>query len=50
MFPNFICHKAIALKVDWPFCKLHCILVIFWWPESENHWPWASGHCILEAL
>ena len=50
MFPNFTCHKAIDLKIHWPFCKLHCDFVTIWWFKFENHWPWASCHCILETL
>ena len=38
--PNFTLH----LDIFWPFCKLQCNFFIIWWPESENHWPWASGH------
>ena len=47
---NFTCNKAIDLQIHWPFYKLHCNFVIIWWPESENHWPGALGHCILEDL
>ena len=24
--------------------------VVIWWPESEIHWSWESGHCILKDL
>ena len=36
-------------KIHWPFCKLDCSFVIIWWPDSENHWPWAPSHYILEV-
>ena len=49
-FQIFTCHNAKYLKIHWLFCKLHCHFVIIWWPESENHWLWASGQCILESL
>ena len=49
-FPNFTCPTARDLKMHCPLYKLQCNFVIIWWLESENHWSWASGHCILKAL
>ena len=46
MFSDFTYHKAINLKIPCLFCKIHCNFVIICWPESENHWPWASDHSI----
>ena len=48
--PYFTCHIAIDLNIHWPFYKLHCNFGINYLPEYENHWPGASGHCILGAL
>ena len=53
---NILCHSCYVLQrfkyysnLCLSFCRLHCKFVIIWWPKSENHWPRAWGHCILEA-
>ena len=42
--------KTIDLKIHLSFCKLHYSIINIRLLKSENHWPTASGLCILESV